>query len=205
MFLKVMSIPFGILLQANLHYLIEETRKLRLIRSFKNLPSGNAFSELLIHHHDNGDSVGMCRHAGNIVWPQIPLQVLTELQHYDSPATLTGMTDFSPVNLFHNRGIIRKVAALRTRMPVLVGNLEKEISSVSAKMVRIRMQTRIYRRQMIRVYFRYSQLPLGLRGFLLSFRSGASGHHGALLNEFANQLNVLFTSWSAVTTMSVVE
>lgn len=117
---------FHRVLQTDLHDLVEEPGELRLVDGFEDVPTGDAFPVLLVHHDDNGDGVTVRGFTGNVVRPQILLQVLTELQHDDSPVpVLSGVADLRVVNLLDDSCIVWCVIALCAGVPILLGELEE--------------------------------------------------------------------------------
>lgn len=92
-----------------------------LIRElFKHGPNFDALPELLVGHYNDGHKVGMGGGFTLVVWPQVLLQILTELQHVYPPCTVaTAITDLLIVNAFDDLGTVRQVICFRVRRPVL--------------------------------------------------------------------------------------
>lgn len=99
--------------EAGLEYMAKECRIL-LRQLLEHVPHFNAFAKLLICHYDNGHKVGVGGFVPMIMWPQILLQVLAELEHVD-PACTVLPTHFFSVNALNDFCIERQVLLLRFR------------------------------------------------------------------------------------------
>lgn len=119
--------------EADLHDLMEESGELRLIRLFEDVPPGDPFPVLFVHHHNYGDGMCVAGLSSYVVRPQIILQVLTELQCVDSPVRVFRMPNLVLVDVFHNRRIVGHVVALCAWVPVLLSGLERSEGELAGK------------------------------------------------------------------------